>query len=189
MGVQFKQRSACNVKPLAIYLPRNLCGIVSRRYFAVLIEAPPTHATSYIIKVFAWAPAPLIVTCPCPPTTPLALYAHIASTRQPSFLLESGGGRSMGRYSYLSTDPYYRLSGMGSHLLEQPTWSHNTPGLVPFQRLAQLFADQHIARPPDAPPFLEGPWVTSAMTSFASSRHYRRSPQPIPPFLTWNSHF
>ena len=56
MGVQFKQRSACNVKPLAIYLPRNLCGIVSRRYFAVLIEAPPTHATSYIIKVFAWAP-------------------------------------------------------------------------------------------------------------------------------------
>lgn len=62
----------------------------------------------------------------------------------------------MGRYSYLSTDPYYRLSGMGSHLLEQPTWSHNTPGLVPFQRLAQLFADQHIARPPDAPPFFGG---------------------------------
>lgn len=101
-------------------------------------------------------PAPLIVTCPCPQTTPLELYAHIASTKQPSFLLESGGGRSMGRYSYLSADPYYRLSGMGSHLVEQPNRSHSTPGLVPFQRLAQLFADQHIARPPDAPPFFGG---------------------------------
>lgn len=56
MGVQFKQRSACNVKPLGIYLPRNLCGIVSRRYFAVLIKASPIHATRYIIKVFAWLP-------------------------------------------------------------------------------------------------------------------------------------
>ena len=56
MGVQFKQRSACNVKPLGIYLPRNLCGIVSRRYFAVLMKASPIHATRYIIKVFAWPP-------------------------------------------------------------------------------------------------------------------------------------
>lgn len=101
-------------------------------------------------------PSPLIVTRPCPSTTLLELYANIASTGQPSFLLESGGGRPMGRYSYLSTDPYYRLSGMGSHLVERPTWSHSTPGVVPFQRLAQLFADQHIARPPDAPPFFGG---------------------------------
>jgi para-aminobenzoate synthetase component I len=101
-------------------------------------------------------PSPLIITRPCPPTNPLELYANIASTEYPSFLLESGGGRSMGRYSYLSTDPYYRLSGMGSHLVERPTWSHSTSGSVPFQRLAQLFADQPIARPPDAPPFFGG---------------------------------
>ena len=112
------------------------------------------QATS--LKFLHGPPAPLIVSCPSPPMTPLEFYAHIASARQPSFLLESGGGRSMGRYSYLSSDPYYRLSGMGSHLVEQPTKSHSTPGLIPFQRLAQLFADQHIARPPDAPPFFGG---------------------------------
>jgi para-aminobenzoate synthetase component I len=62
----------------------------------------------------------------------------------------------MGRYSYFSTDPYSRLSGMGSHLVEQPAGRYGTSRLVPFQRLAQLFADQHIARPPDAPPFFGG---------------------------------
>ncbi len=101
-------------------------------------------------------PTPLIVTRPCPSANPLELYANIASTRHPSFLLEHGGGRSMGRYSYLSTDPYDRLSGTGSHLLERPVERYGTSGLVPFQRLAQLFADQHIARPPDAPPFFGG---------------------------------
>lgn len=112
------------------------------------------HATS--LRFLHGSPSPLIVTRPCPSTTPLGLYANIASTGQPSFLLESGGGPSMGRYSYLSTDPYYRLSGMGSHLAERPTWNHSSSGLAPFQRLAQLFADQHIARPPDAPPFFGG---------------------------------
>ncbi|HBR48701.1 MAG TPA: hypothetical protein DEA71_01325 [Nitrospira sp.] len=102
------------------------------------------------------SPSPLIVTRPCPSVTPLELYANIASTGQPSFLLESAGGRSMGRYSYFSTNPYYRVSGAGSHLTEQPTWSHSLSGLAPFQRLAQLFADQRIARPLDAPPFFGG---------------------------------
>jgi len=62
----------------------------------------------------------------------------------------------MGRYSYFSTDPYYRLAGMGSHLVERPAGAHRTSGVLPFQRLAQLFADQPIARPPDAPPFFGG---------------------------------
>lgn len=102
------------------------------------------------------APSPLIVTRPCPSFNPLELYANIASPGHPSFLLESGGGQSMERYSYFSTDPYYRLSGMCRQLMEQPTWNHRTPGLAPFQTLAHLFADQHIARPPEAPPFFGG---------------------------------
>lgn len=102
------------------------------------------------------APSPLIVTRPCPSPNPLELYANIASTGHPSFLLESGGGRSTGRYSYFSTDPYYRLSGIGNHLVEEPGGTNRTSGLVPFQKLAQLFADQYIARPPDAPPFFGG---------------------------------
>ncbi|MFO0698518.1 MAG: hypothetical protein U0236_04755 [Nitrospira sp.] len=134
-------------------------------------------------------PSPLIVTLPCPSTNLLELYATVASTEHPSFLLESGGGRSMGRYSYFSTDPYYRLSGMGHHLIERPTRNHSTSGLAPFQKLGQLFADQPIARPPDTPRFLEGPWDTSAMISSANSRDYPRLPHPILPFLIWNSHF
>ena len=113
---------------------------------------PPDTSSSFLHG----PPSPLIVTRPCPSSNPFELYANIASTTHPSFLLETGGGPSMGRYSYFSTDPYCKLSGTGNHLVEQPTWGHSRPEAVPFQRLAQLFADQHIARPLEAPPFFGG---------------------------------
>ena len=130
-------------------------------------------------------PSPLVITRPCPSANPLKLYANIASTEHPSFLFESGDGRSMERYSYFSTDPYYRLSGMGSHVIERPTRSHGTSGLAPFRQLAQLFADQHIARPPDAPPFFGG---AVGYLSYDLVRQFEAlpslaSPHPIVPDL------
>jgi hypothetical protein len=56
MGVQFKQRSACNVKPLGIYLPRNLCGIVSRRHFALLNQDIPNPCDKLHHQGFCMAP-------------------------------------------------------------------------------------------------------------------------------------
>ncbi|MBS0153664.1 MAG: anthranilate synthase component I family protein [Nitrospira sp.] len=123
-------------------------------------------------------PSPLIVTLPCPSTNLLELYATVASTEHPSFLLESGGGRSMGRYSYFSTDPYYRLSGMGHHLIERPTRNHSTSGLAPFQKLGQLFADQPIARPPDTPPFFGG---AVGYLSYDLVRQFERLPSIASP--------
>lgn len=185
MGEQFKQRSAYNVKSLDIYNPRNLCGIVSGRCFAVLGKTSPTMRTDTFSNFLHGPPSPLIIARPCPSTNPLELYASIASARHPSFLLESGGGRSMGRYSYFSTDPYYRLSGIGSHFVEQPSRSHTTSGAVPFQRLAQLFAHQRIARPPDAPPFFGG---AVGYLSYDLVRQFETlpslaSPHPIVPDL------
>lgn len=156
MGVQFKQRSACNVKPLGIYLLRNLCGIVSRPYFATLMTISQTMRQDTSSSFLHGPPSPLIVTLPCPSTNPVELYANIASTEHPSFLLENGSGRTMGRYSYFSANPYYGLSGMGPRLAERPTGNQGTSRLAPFERLAQLFADQHIPRPPEAPPFFGG---------------------------------
>ncbi|MDH4327320.1 MAG: anthranilate synthase component I family protein [Nitrospira sp.] len=102
-------------------------------------------------------PSPLVVTLPRPSATPFDLYAKIASAQRPSFLFESGNGRATtGRYSFFASDPYQTLSGKVDRYLQRQPHGHEESGQAPFQHLAQLVRDSHIARPRDVPPFFGG---------------------------------
>lgn len=75
------------------------------------------------------------------------------------------------------------------------TWQNDRPGTtarqdwLPFRGWPNYLPISTLLAPPTLLRFSEGPWVISAMISFANLRHYRRSHQFIPSFLTWNSHF
>lgn len=102
-------------------------------------------------------PAPLMTIQSAPAASPFQLYTRIASVRHPSFLFESGTGNGhMGRYSYLASDPYRILNGKEERFVARSAGNPVKPGPSPFQCLAELIANAHIRRPPDAPPFFGG---------------------------------
>src|SRR5690349_18010309 len=103
------------------------------------------------------SPSPLILTRPSSSASPFELYAKIASTRQPSFLFESGDGEgAMGRYSYFGIDPYQTLYGKGDTFVCRSIQGRMDSCTSPFHRLAHLLNHQRIVRPPDVPPFFGG---------------------------------
>jgi len=102
-------------------------------------------------------PSPLILTLPCPPTTPFDLYAKIASQPHPSFLLESGNHHAKtGRYSFFGSTPYQIVNGKADRYTRQTTLGPEESGQDPFHHLAKCFQQSPIVRPPDAPPFFGG---------------------------------
>jgi len=119
-------------------------------------------------------PSPLVMTRPRPAASPFELYAKIATSRRPSVLFESGNGRtSMGRYSFLASDPYEVLSGRGDRYVRRTAQGYEEWGPAPFQRLARLVGNSYIARPPDAPPFFGG---AVGYLSYDLARQFERLP-------------
>ena len=120
------------------------------------------------------SPSPLILTRPSSSASPFELYAKIASTRQPSFLFESGNGEgAMGRYSYFGIDPYQTLYGKGDTFVCRSIQGRMDSGTSPFQRLSHLLNHQRIVRPPDVPPFFGG---AVGYLSYDLARQFERLP-------------
>jgi para-aminobenzoate synthetase component 1 len=120
------------------------------------------------------SPSPLILTRPSSSASPFELYAKIASTRQPSFLFESGNGEgAMGRYSYFGIDPYQTLYGKGDRFVCRSIQGRMDSGTSPFQRLSHLLNHQRIVRPPDVPPFFGG---AVGYLSYDLARQFERLP-------------
>ncbi|MBI3357762.1 MAG: anthranilate synthase component I family protein [Nitrospirae bacterium] len=102
-------------------------------------------------------PSPLVVTLPSPSASPFELYARIASTRSPSFLFESGNGRTTTeRYSFFASDPYQVLTGKSDRFVRRTMHGYEESGQAPFQHLAQLVGNSCIPRPAGVPPFFGG---------------------------------
>jgi para-aminobenzoate synthetase component 1 len=119
------------------------------------------------------SPSPLILTRSSS-ASPFELYAKIASTRQPSFLFESGNGEgAMGRYSYFGIDPYQTLYGKGDRFVCRSIQGRMDSGTSPFQRLSHLLNHQRIVRPSDVPPFFGG---AVGYLSYDLARQFERLP-------------
>ncbi len=102
-------------------------------------------------------PTPLVVTLPLPSPSPLTLYAKIAPSSSPSFLLESGNGRTTtGRYSFFAGTPYQILQGKDHRWVQRTVDGQERHGSDPFGRLTTLCGHASIARPLGLPPFFGG---------------------------------
>lgn len=94
---------------------------------------------------------------PCPTPSPFDLYARLASSHSPSFLLESGNApQAAGRYSVFATDPYQVLTGRGDDWTLRSMDGRAAYGQYPFHHLAQLITGSRIVRPSGIPPFFGG---------------------------------
>lgn len=119
-------------------------------------------------------PSPLIMALPCPPVSPLELYARMASQTNPSFLFESGKGPAViGRYSFFGTEPYQTLRGKDDAWVLRTADGREQRGHRPFDHLAHLSRGSWIARPADAPPFFGG---AVGYVSYDLVRQFERVP-------------
>ncbi len=94
-------------------------------------------------------PQPLVLTLERWHESPFDLYVKIASSSQPSFLLESGKGLSgVARYSFFGSGPV-------SVLASGPAVRRD-PASDPFRTLRQVLPYPGVERLPDLPPFIGG---------------------------------
>jgi anthranilate synthase component 1 len=117
-------------------------------------------------KMKAWmAPAageliPVIDTMPADLHTPLSVYLRLAPSGQNSFLLESvDGGESLGRYSFIGTDPAMTLDGDAkSATVRLPVGVplDSTVDQPMFDVLRAHFSTCGVKRSGDLPPFIGG---------------------------------
>ncbi|BFU94233.1 MAG: Anthranilate synthase component 1 [Nitrospira sp.] len=116
-------------------------------------------------------PQPLVLTlAPSRSVQPVDLYARLASTAGPSFLLDSGSpAHGSGRFSYLGSGPTTVFS------------NHQTAGCTleedPFHLLRQELAGAHVARTPQLPPFFGG---AVGYLSYDFARRLERLPAAAP---------
>lgn len=95
------------------------------------------------------APQPMVLSIHSQGEHPFELYEKIASPSQPSFLLESGKGRT--------TDPGYSFLGSGPvSIVSVPGLSRGPSEADPFEPLRQAIGKPGIEQTPDAPPFFGG---------------------------------
>src|SRR6478609_8646885 len=95
------------------------------------------------------APRPLVLSTDSQGQHPLELYEKIAAVSQPSFLLESGKGRTTAPgYSFLGSGPVSIISVPGRLI--------GPSGEDPFQPLRQSIGKPGIEQAPDLPPFFGG---------------------------------
>ncbi|HET9868387.1 MAG TPA: hypothetical protein VFQ06_13905, partial [Nitrospira sp.] len=93
------------------------------------------------------APRPLVLSLKDRGESPFDLYQKVASSTQPSFLLESGTGE-VNRYSFLGSRP---AAVLPVHALPTEGTSDD-----PFLWLRHTIASPGIERTPDLPPFFGG---------------------------------
>ena len=119
-------------------------------------------------------PEPLVLSVPLPHDDVFDLYRRIARPHRTSFLLESGkGDPSVGRYSFMGSDPYLVLSAK-DHRYELRSSDHITAhDGDPFVVLADLLRSSHIARPEGVPPFFGG---AVGFISYDMVRQFERLP-------------
>jgi len=129
----------------------------------------PRNSTSGETTLF-----PLVQSKPLLGQNPFELYQRIASPSQPSFLLESGKGRSdLARYSFLASDPYLIFSGTGN------TFESHSQGTVtrgtgdPFKTLLQMLHSSWMPPTPRLPPFIGG---AVGFLSYDCVRQFERIP-------------
>ena len=103
---------------------------------------------------------PVIDTMPADLHTPLSVYLRLAASSKNSFLLESvEGGESLGRYSFIGTDPAMIVRGGGNSItVRGPS---EAPIDLPldspmFEGLRSHFSNSGVARSGDIPPFIGG---------------------------------
>jgi aminodeoxychorismate synthase component I len=95
------------------------------------------------------APRPLVLPIDSQGEHPLDLYEKIASSSQPSFLLESGKGQPTAQsYSFFGSGPVATVSIPGRSLERSDE--------DPFMPLRQAIGRPGIEPPPDVPPFFGG---------------------------------
>jgi para-aminobenzoate synthetase component I len=94
-------------------------------------------------------PQPLVLSIDGQAEHPLELYEKIASSSQPSFLLENGTGQTTSRgYSFLGSGP--------ASIVSLPKQSRGPSSEDPFEPLRRTIGKPGIEQPPDLPPFFGG---------------------------------
>jgi anthranilate synthase component 1 len=105
---------------------------------------------------------PVIDTMPADLHTPLSVYLRLAASSKNSFLLESvEGGESLGRYSFIGSDPAMILAGdanSASATVSLPVEARPDPPVERsmFDVLRSHFSTCGVTRDRDLPPFLGG---------------------------------
>ncbi len=100
---------------------------------------------------------PLVHSKPLLGQNPFEMYQRIASPSGPSFLLESGKGRSdLARYSFLGSDPYLVFSGTGSRYETRTQDSVIQGSGDPLQALFDMLHASTLPRSASLPPFIGG---------------------------------
>lgn len=103
---------------------------------------------------------PVIDTMPADLHTPLSVYLRLASSGKNSFLLESvEGGESLGRYSFIGTDPAMIVHGNAESVAVRPPFNGLDDLDIDqpmFDVLRSHFSTCGVARDGDLPPFVGG---------------------------------
>ncbi|MCH7615660.1 MAG: anthranilate synthase component I family protein [Nitrospinae bacterium] len=117
---------------------------------------------------------PLVHSQPLLGQHPFELYQRIASPTGPSFLLESGKGRTdLARYSFLASDPYLVFSGTGNTYETRAQDTVTRESGDPLQALFQLFNASKLPRSATLPPFIGG---AVGFFSYDCVRQFERLP-------------
>lgn len=93
------------------------------------------------------APRPLVLSFKGRGESPFDLYQKVASSTQPSFLLESGKGENR-NYSFFGSHP--------ASVMPRPSLATASSSDDPFSWLRHIIASPGIERTPDLPPFFGG---------------------------------
>ncbi len=89
--------------------------------------------------------------------TPVSAFLAVAATEPHAFLLESvEGGEKVGRYTFLGTRPYMRLTKKKDGVWHERGRRRQNVGTDPIAALRQEIRQHRPARVPDLPPFTGG---------------------------------
>ncbi len=100
---------------------------------------------------------PVIDTMPADLHTPLSVYLRLAETSSQSFLLESvEGGESLGRYSFIGSDPAMTIRGDAASVTVRGPIDDQILDTPMFESMRSHFSDCDVESSLDLPPFVGG---------------------------------
>jgi anthranilate/para-aminobenzoate synthase component I len=106
--------------------------------------------------LMAAQPQPLMLSVPQPDADVFELYRRVTTPGRPSFLLESGKGGAVGRWSFFGSDPYLELSGKGTRYELRTRDGSAVHKGDPFKALGEWMKASRIAPLEETPPFVGG---------------------------------